>query len=94
MTSPLLAWQDDCTNIHWADSFTQAKWLHMHSLVYIDSYFSWMLPLDLPSLIFSILMFHVGLTIHLHVHNVYKMCPLGHVSIGVMRGTHIFLNYV
>jgi hypothetical protein len=90
MPNPLLAWinvcrveyalsyvmQDDCTYIHSTSIYVQAKWLHMQSLIYVGSYFSWTLPLNLTFLIFSILVFHVGPTIQLCGHSAYKTCPL------------------
>jgi len=71
----------------------------MHPLVYIGCYFNWMLPLDLPSLIFRILVFHVRLTIHLCGHSAYKMYPLWYVSIRVitrhiLKILLIFMSYV
>jgi hypothetical protein len=65
--------QDDCTYIHSANVYVQAN---MQSLVYVGSYFSWTLPLDLPFIVFNILVFHVGPTIHPCGHSVYKICPL------------------
>lgn len=32
--------QDDYIDTHQGDSYMQVKWLHIHSLVYIGSYFS------------------------------------------------------
>jgi hypothetical protein len=32
--------QDDYTYTHYCDSYMQVKWLHIHSLIYISSYFS------------------------------------------------------
>jgi len=67
--------QDNYTYIHSVGIYVQAKWLHMQSLVYVGSYFSWTLPLE-TFLIFSILVFHVGPKIHLCGHSAYKTCPL------------------
>jgi hypothetical protein len=42
----------------------------------VGSYFSWMQALDLPSLMFNILLFNVEPTTYICDHSAYKRCPL------------------